>query len=531
MKGRQTQWPRRLGALVYVGLVAAPLLALLGAALSGLSAGRWDWLALALPQGRRLGLLAQSFGLAAGVAAGGMFVGLLVALQLWQWRSPVASRLRWAFLLLAPLPPAIHALAWSNLAATFNQFLRHQGLAELPFRGWGASWWVQVMALLPIAIGLALVGLESVDSDLVEAGRLLQPDLRSLARVSLPLAAPALLAGGALLFLLSLVDYAIPSLYQVNVYALEIFADFSANNQAGRALILALPLLAATVAAISLAQSRLRPAALDPSWRQRFPSVPPRWPFWFAILQRLALLILLVQALVPLGSLIALTGSWAQFRAALEPAGSEIRFSLGVALLTGLLCLIPAAALARSALRRGRSGWLWWLAMTVPLAVPAPLVGIGLIAVWNRPVGVGVYGTWMMPVLAALARFTPLAAVIIAASMRRLNPTLIEAARLLESNRWRTWLLVQLPLLAPGLLAAAGLVICLTLGELGATLLVVPPGQATLTLRIYNFLHYGASDTVAGLSLVLTLLVLFCSGLAALALAGWNRLAGNGARP
>ena len=372
MNGRQTQWPRRLGALVYVGLVAAPLLALLGAALSGLSAGRWEWLTLALPQGRRLGLLAQSFGLAAGVTAGGMFVGLLIALQLWQWRSPMASRLRWAFLLLAPLPPAIHALAWSNLAAIFNQFLRHQGLAELPFRGWGASSWVQVMALLPIAIGLALVGLESVDSDLVEAGRLLQPDLRSLARVNLPLAAPALLAGGALLFLLSLVDYAIPSLYQVNVYALEIFADFSANNQAGRALILALPLLAATVAAISLAQSRLRPAALDPSWRQRFPSVAPRWPLWFATLQRLALLVLLVQTLVPLGSLIALTGSWAQFRAALEPAGSEIRFSLGVALLAGLLCLIPAAALARSALRRGRSGWLWWLAMTVPLAVPRP---------------------------------------------------------------------------------------------------------------------------------------------------------------
>jgi iron(III) transport system permease protein len=140
----------------------------------------------------------------------------------------------------------------------------------------------------------------------------------------------------------------------------------------------------------------------------------------------------------------------------------------------------------------------------------------------------GIYGTGAMPVLASLARFTPIAAVIVLTQLRRIDPSLIEAAKVLETTPARTWFLVRLPMLAPGLLAAAGVLFVLSLGELGATLLVAPPGQATLTMRIYNFLHYGASDTVAGLCLMLAgVVLLFGFGVVGL-LAGWSRLLKNG---
>ena len=54
----------------------------------------------------------------------------------------------------------------------------------------------------------------------------------------------------------------------------------------------------------------------------------------------------------------------------------------------------------------------------------------------------------------------------------------------------------------------ASIVTVLSAGELAATLIVIPPGQETLTLRIYNFLHYGSPEAVAGLSLFLVLIVL-----------------------
>ena len=57
--------------------------------------------------------------------------------------------------------------------------------------------------------------------------------------------------------------------------------------------------------------------------------------------------------------------------------------------------------------------------------------------------------------------------------------------------------------MAPGLIVAGMTVFLLTIGELSATLLVLPPGRNTLAVKTYNLLHYGASDAVAGLCLLL----------------------------
>jgi hypothetical protein len=62
---------------------------------------------------------------------------------------------------------------------------------------------------------------------------------------------------------------------------------------------------------------------------------------------------------------------------------------------------------------------------------------------------------------------------------------------------------VQLPLLAPAFVVSWLLVFVLSLGELGTSLMVSPPGQATLSMKIYNLMHYDATDSVAALSLVI----------------------------
>ena len=40
-------------------------------------------------------------------------------------------------------------------------------------------------------------------------------------------------------------------------------------------------------------------------------------------------------------------------------------------------------------------------------------------------------------------------------------------------------------------------------GELPASLLLVPPGVATLPITIFGLLHYGVDDRIAGIALVL----------------------------
>jgi iron(III) transport system permease protein len=136
---------------------------------------------------------------------------------------------------------------------------------------------------------------------------------------------------------------------------------------------------------------------------------------------------------------------------------------------------------------------------------------------WNRP-EIGLHGTAAMPVLVAVARFAPIAALIALAHARRLDRTLVDAVKVLQPSQLRGWLEVRLALWRPGLVAASAVVFVLTIGELGATLIVAPPGRGTLTMRIYNYLHYGASDTVAGLSLGIGVVAISFGVIAALAL-------------
>ncbi|MCD6286986.1 MAG: hypothetical protein J7M39_13840, partial [Anaerolineae bacterium] len=337
---------RWLPAILYGLVVLGPCIALVDPA--GLPLA--DWPALILPTGRRLTLWLRTIGLASGVAAGGMGLGFLMALWLQRRRGSRWAGWRILFVMLAPLPPMTHAMAWSWLLGQINMMLQAAGMCALPATGWGIAGWVQIVWLAPLATGLSLIALDSVPHELTEAAHLLQPSTRALTKIILPLAAPLLLAGGGLLFLLSLVDYGIPSIFQVNVFALDIFADFSIHGQPGRALLVAIPLLAATTAAIIFSQSRLRSAALDPPRHQPRPACADACPAWLRTLVNGAQVVMLLAVAVPAVSLVTQIGSWTKLTAAVSAAAGEISYSFQVALLAALLSLPLATAAAHGAL-------------------------------------------------------------------------------------------------------------------------------------------------------------------------------------
>lgn len=508
-----------LGLIVFVLVTFAPLAALFYEMAHKFMAMPGAWLDLVVPGGRRLALLLRSAGLAAAVAACASVLGILTASVLIYWNTGRAGRLRWLAVVPALLPSYVHAMAWDTFFFRLSQLANSVGLS-IQINGWLAAWWVQVMALLPIAVGLSLLSLETVKPKLIEAALVHRPEFEVLNRVVLPLAAPVILAGAGIVFVLSLIDYTIPSLFLINVYPLEIFADFSASSEPGLALILSLPLLLAAALVMVLAQSLIRRAAGASSGRAVCWTGAPVWKGWFGALQVLALVALALQAAVPLIELIIKIGDVSAISTAVSSAKSEIIYTLLIASLVAVFCLPLGLAPALELNRGGKGSRIWWLFLTLPLAVPASLVGIGLISVWNQPLLQYLYGSLLMPVLAGLARFAPLGALVIFAQLRRIDPLLLDAARVAQRRPWQAWSQVGLPLLKPGLLAAALVAFVLTAGELGATLLVAPPGQATLTMRIYNYLHYGASSSVAGLCLLMMITGLAAGAISLLALTG-----------
>ncbi len=520
-KGALGPW---LMLAAYASVVLGPVLVLLIITVRALMGGHLGWLYLAIPTGRRLGLYLNSIGLALGVSITAMALGWLGAVLLWSWRGQAAGLLMWLILPLIALPRYMHAMAWLAVADAVGDLLRPFGWSMGFLQGWGGTLWVEVAAFSPLALGCAWIGLRSIDPELVEAGRIARSDVQNLLRIALPLSAPSLLTGAGIVFLLSLLDYSVPSLFQVHVYAMEVFAEFSATNGPERTFLLAMPLLLLAVGVLAAVLGPLRTLTLRAVLHRDVWTNPPQWPTWIVWLQWMAGILVVVQALAPFVVLISQSGVLREVAATMAEARSEVTYSLWTSGLAALLSLPLALVAARALLRADRFSHVRWMLVVSPLAVPAPLVGIGLIIVSNRPSLEASGVAQIMPAVASMARFTALAALILLAQMRRTDMLLLDAALVFQPAWWRRQFRVRLPLLAGGLLAGAGLVFALSMGELGATLMVVPPGQATLTMRIYNYLHYGASDMVAALCLILATGVLLAGTGAAGAAALWSRL-------
>jgi iron(III) transport system permease protein len=305
---------------------------------------------------------------------------------------------------------------------------------------------------------------------------------------------------------------------------MEIFAEYSASNDPVRALLLAVPLIlvasAVVVAVLApLKTLTLRKTRYQPVWEN-----PPTWPTMLDLVQRTSFSVIVLVSLIPLAMLFTFAGSLSRTISTWEAARHELGYSLLVGGIAGLLSLPVATPMARKLVNSGETAKLWWFFIVAPLAIPASLIGISMIYLTNQPLLHAAMLLNFMPSFASLLRFAPLAALILVAFMRRSDPLLSEAAQVFQASAWRKRVFVELPLLAPGLLAASGLVFALSLGELAATLMVVPPGRATLAMRIYNYLHYGASDVVAGLGLLMVAGVLVAGAAIAILGAWWGRI-------
>ena len=495
---------RWLAFAAFVGLAYGPLA---GAISGSLDDPLNAFLGVLSP--RRLLLLRNSLAFSLAITLFATLNGLLAALAVLRHLPHWAQRLQWLLLASVALPPSVFALAWSQL---FALLLTVFGIGVI------GNWWLaglaQALALLPFSTGIALAALSSSDQQLLDAARVLVSPVRLLFRIAVPLARPTLLAGAALIFLLSLLDYTIPSIFGANVYALEIFVVFSATHRVADAFWLSLPLVACALALVAILAGLPRQLAqtLTQMRTQMLTETQTARPE-FAREGTLPVLVegaMLFCASVAGAALLA--PLWAFLPALSDPAylwriiaasGREAGFtfftSATAALLALLLSIGPAIELAQAR----KSARILWAVCLLPFLIPPALTGIGLIALWSPVRMLDIYGTDAMTIAAELARFTPVAIVVLSTWLQRIDPTLIEAALVGGASLRQIVFKVMLPLAVPGLAAAAGISFVLSLGDIGANLLVAPAGSSTLTIKIYNYLHYGGSQAAAGLCVML----------------------------
>ena len=467
---------------------------------------------------------------AAASTALALVVGLPGAWVFAQHRFPGRSVLLALFTVPFVLPTLVVALAMQELLGPegwLNAALDGVGLG--PVEPLGTVWAILAAHVFyNVSIVLRLVGgaWANLDPRSQEAARMLGAGRVAVGRhVTLPALAPAVGAAAALVFVFSFTSFGVvlvlggPGLDTLEVV---IFRLATRLVDLPAAAVLSTVQIVTTLVALTISGALGRRALHAQALRA------DRAPGLRAVGRArrlgvvLVLLVLGAWLLAPLAALVhaaltvdadgAVTGRHFAdlFRDSgrlsyIEPL-QAVRWSLTLAAGSAVaalgLGLVSALALHR---RRGRWSAAGEALLMLPLAVPAVVLGLGYVITFNRD-PVDLRGSvWLLLVAHTLVGY-PFVVRAVLPALRRIDPRLPEAARMLGASPRQVWRRIDLPLTARAVSAGALFAFAVSLGEFGATALLQRREFATMPVAIFDALGRPGVDSL-GRALAMSVLL------------------------
>lgn len=492
--------------VLFVAICVLPLIYMLAVSFTAIDGSfTFDNYGRLLTDARQRELLMNSALLGAATATAATIVGAPLGLLLARVDLPAKSWLRLALIIPLVLPPYVLGLAWIYVSGSTGIAANLLGRDLLSGSTYSLAGAVAVLSIgfFPLAMLATEAAARRVDGRLEEAGLLVARPRRVLTRITLPLIAPGVAAAALVIFVLALSEFGVPSLLRVRVFTTEVFTAFAAQYDFGRATALSTPLLVlALIAAVAL-KLTIGDRLLT-TRRSMYPGLSFNLGRWRAPALILIGIVLALSSLLPLSALAVEARSAGPIVTAVQASGSAITnsivLSLCGAVLTVGLGLLLGYGRARARTRLGR---LADLAFIVLFAAPSTVIGVGLIGLWNRPGLLGeIHRSPLIIVTAYLARFVPVAALILAAAVRQVPASQEEAAEVACATWPRSFARIVFPQITAATAAALVVSFIFAFGELGATVLVAPPGESTLPVRVYTLIANAPSSQVASLALM-----------------------------
>lgn len=464
-------------------------------------------------------LLENSLLVTGGATLLATWIGFAAAL----WMSGLGQAWRKRILLAAVI-----ALVMPPFLVT-NCWLHFLGLTGV-WRGWlplniyslGGAIWILALLTWPIPLLAALSAWQRLEPAQLES----DPALRGAALVRWllwPMARASLGQAIALAFVLTLNNFAVPAILQIKVFPAEVWVRFSTNFDSAGALVLSWPLIVAPLLLLSVLRRTeiLWPLEQGVAAAQTFRRQLGAGLFFGC--GSVSIMVLLLSVALPLAQILAVERTWMELPNVLRAVPGVIWNSLAYAAVAASAGIVLSLVIRREHWK-GSPRFSWSSLLWLPLLVPGVLLGIGMIAVFNRPMFEGIYQSAGIVLIAWTVRYLALGWNGVGMALQSVDPDLTDAARLSGASGWLLLRHVHWPQMAPQVGAVWYVTYLLCLWDVETLILICPPGGETLALRIFNLLHYGHNAQVNALCLLLLGLAIVPLGIWGLGrrLAAWR---------
>lgn len=379
---------------------------------------------------------------------------------------------------------------------------------------------IYVVSYLPIATLVITAGLWQMPSILEEQTALYLNPWQRFWWVILPQLWPSMAGAGILVFALSSGDMSVSDVLGIHTLAREIYVCLALQYRLDRALVMSLPLIAISACIVILLWWLLRRTNLARLGIITYQPFLFHWPIHWCIV----ILLVTTPYLFAIPTLLYGLQDWNQLVNSFQSTKPEIIYSLILGISSGIILTIAGFILAwRMQQSTGLCLWLWLFTLLTLLLLPPTMLGLGLLRSLQIAMDIPILGQffyWLSDtpipmVWGFLLRYLPHSTFLAWLAIRNIPKELIENMRLLGCSPcvecWQIFLLSHRQLIVALLILSSFL-----WGELETSIILIPPGTTTITIRIFTLMHYGVrADVCAG-----CLWLIVCM-LCALILSGW----------
>lgn len=394
------------------------------------------------------------------------------------------------------------------------------GLRDFNIYGLTGLILVQTLSFFPLAYLLLSGVMKTIDPSMEEASQNLGGSRwDTFYKVTLPLTKPAIVNSFLLVFIKSIADFGNPTAIGggYNTLAVQIYQQAIGNYDMAGAASLSIILLNVSLVLFIFSKyylekkSYITVTGKSAKGRVLIEDKHIKFPIeLFCTLS--SLLIVMLYALIPIGSFVKLWGvnysfTLSHYKYAFSIGQKAILdttvFSLVASPITGILAMIIAYLIVR---KKFLGKEFIDFTSVIGIAIPGTVIGIGYILAFNTP-PIVLTGTAAIIVIAFIARTIPVGIKSGINTLQQIDPSIEEAAQDLGANSFKVFTTITLPMIKSAFLGGLIYSFIKSMTALSAVIFLISARFKLLTIVVLDQVEVGRFGTASAFSTILIVIV------------------------